>query len=229
MALRPGNRNNDGQIYDLDYFSSSQAHIFIGNTWVEEVTGLTWRVTQTKKPVYGYASQLFDAVSAGTVLVEGAFSINYIASGYLFMILNRARTAAGTPFPRGGFMEAKFGKDPDEQLKLDLAGVKPEALSIFLSDTFATHKPEDRAQLEGFTKAFWGTPSNRTSSDTRRADDNQFDNINIRMLFGDPEASNFTARNIIGVHLLSTEQSIEIGSGALQETYSFLAKDIASF
>ena len=76
-------------IYDLDYFNGAQMFVYIGDVWVDEVTAMQYRLQQTKQPIYGYASQLFDDVAAGQVLVEGAFSINFKEQGYLWAVLRR--------------------------------------------------------------------------------------------------------------------------------------------
>lgn len=75
--------------YDLEYFSGSQATIYIGDVWVDEVTFIMYRRIQEKTPLYGYASQLFDDTAAGHVLVQGSFAINYKEQGYLWAILRR--------------------------------------------------------------------------------------------------------------------------------------------
>lgn len=76
-------------IYDLDYFSGSQCFLYIGDVWVDEITSLQYQITQNKQPLYGYASQLFDATAAGQVLVQGSFSINFKEQGYLWAVLRR--------------------------------------------------------------------------------------------------------------------------------------------
>lgn len=77
------------KIYDLDYFSDSQTFLYIGDVWVDEVTSIQYECRQTKTPIYGYASQLFDTTAAGHVLVQGAFSINFKEQGYLWAVLRR--------------------------------------------------------------------------------------------------------------------------------------------
>src|SRR3990167_7047716 len=77
------------RVIDRDYFTGTQASIYIGDVYVDEVVSYAYSVQQTKTPIYGYASQLFDAVSAGPVLVTGNFSINFKESGYLYLILMR--------------------------------------------------------------------------------------------------------------------------------------------
>lgn len=77
------------RVYDKDYFSGSQAALYIGDVFVDEVVSYAFRVSQTKTPIYGYGSQLFDAVSKGPVLVSGNFAINFKESAYLYLVLMR--------------------------------------------------------------------------------------------------------------------------------------------
>jgi hypothetical protein len=76
-------------VYDLDYYSSSQMFLYIGDVWVDEVTSLRCDIQQNKTPLYGYASQLFDDTADGHVLVYGHFTINYKEAGYLWAVLRR--------------------------------------------------------------------------------------------------------------------------------------------
>jgi hypothetical protein len=75
--------------YDLEYFSGSQCSAYIGDVWVDDMSFIQWQRTQEKTPLYGYASQLFDDTAAGHVIVNGAFSINFKESGYVWAILRR--------------------------------------------------------------------------------------------------------------------------------------------
>lgn len=86
MAKEP---NNFTTVYDLDYFSGSQMFLYIGDVWIDEVTSLQYVTRQEKQPIYGYASQLYDDVAAGRVIVQGSFTINYKEQGYLWAVLRR--------------------------------------------------------------------------------------------------------------------------------------------
>lgn len=78
-------------VYNNDYFSGAQVAIYIGDVLVDEITTMSLAVSQSKAPLYGYASMLFDGVSKGNVIVQGEFSINFKEAGYLWLILNRYR------------------------------------------------------------------------------------------------------------------------------------------
>ena len=74
-------------IYDSEYFSGTQASIYIGDIWVDEITGIQFEVIHAKSPIYGYASQFWDAMARGVVMVRGSFTINFKEAGYMFLAL----------------------------------------------------------------------------------------------------------------------------------------------
>ena len=80
--LQPG-------VYNSEYFSGAQVCLYIGDTLIDEVVSLSFQVSQSRSPIYGYSSMLFDDVSVGNVLVQGEMTINFKEAGYLWLILNR--------------------------------------------------------------------------------------------------------------------------------------------
>ena len=74
------------------YFSGAQASLFIGDTWVDDIVDINYRVMHNRQPVYGYGSQHFDFVPKGTILVQGEFTINFREPNYLWMILSRYKS-----------------------------------------------------------------------------------------------------------------------------------------
>jgi hypothetical protein len=77
------------RVYDNEYFSGTQAGLYIGDVFVDEVIAYSYMTQQTKTPIYGYASQLFDAVAPGPVIVSGSFTINFKEANYLYIVLMR--------------------------------------------------------------------------------------------------------------------------------------------
>lgn len=89
----PVNTSDDRRgVYNIEYFSGSQASIYIGDVLIDEITSFSYQVSQSKTPLYGYADHLFRDVSKGVVLVQGQFSINFKEAGYLWLILNRYKS-----------------------------------------------------------------------------------------------------------------------------------------
>lgn len=96
-------------IYNNDYFSGAQVGIYIGDIFVDEVTSLTYGVSQERTPIYGYASTLFDAVSLGQVIVTGQFAINFKEAGYLWLVLQRYKALM-----KGHSSPFVYGSKPNE-------------------------------------------------------------------------------------------------------------------
>lgn len=78
---------NKADTYATSYFTGTQASIYVGDIWVDEVFGISFSASQSIIPLFGYASTFFDAVAKGKVLVQGYFDINFVDEGYLYAIL----------------------------------------------------------------------------------------------------------------------------------------------
>lgn len=119
-------------VYDKEYFTAAQCSVYIGDILIDEITSLQVSVLQKKMPIYGYASQLFDKVAKGTVLVEGNFTINFKESGYLNTVLERYKSLNGdsslpslSPYVSGNAFS--------QQLKNRTGGAKQNGTKGFLS------------------------------------------------------------------------------------------------
>lgn len=62
--------------YYTEYFSGAQVKVYVNDVRLNAVT-IAWTASQNKIPVYGYASQEFDAVMKGNFLVNGELSIAF--------------------------------------------------------------------------------------------------------------------------------------------------------
>lgn len=69
------------------YFTMTQARVYIGNLFIDELNALQFALQDNKIPIYGYASRYFDAMAQGKSLVQGQFTINFISEGYLYLAL----------------------------------------------------------------------------------------------------------------------------------------------
>lgn len=67
------------------HYSSNEGLVFIGDYLLDEVVAISYKQEQRKVPFYGYASQYYDQMAAGKVIVTGSFTINYIDAGYLYL------------------------------------------------------------------------------------------------------------------------------------------------
>lgn len=74
------------------YFTMSQARMYIGGLFINELNSLQWALQDNKIPIYGYASRFLDAKAQGKSLVQGQFTINFISEGYLLVALQNYQT-----------------------------------------------------------------------------------------------------------------------------------------
>lgn len=77
---------NNFQTYPYDYFCGTNAKVFFGDIWVDDIVTIQYSVKQDKEPIYGYASQHFDALARGIIIVQGSFTIAFKEMGYLNVI-----------------------------------------------------------------------------------------------------------------------------------------------
>jgi hypothetical protein len=74
--------------YKDQYFSGVQSKIFFGNVWVDDIVTINWDLVEQKAPLYGYASDKYDAVARGTQIVQGVFTIAFKHKDYINVILD---------------------------------------------------------------------------------------------------------------------------------------------
>lgn len=107
-SVQPANADYEWLYPNTDdgkYFTTTQARLYIGNLFVDEMDTLQVALQANKIPVYGYASEDFDAVGRGKRLVQGQLAINFISEGYLYTVLSEYdRLLNAPPAP-----------DPDQQ------------------------------------------------------------------------------------------------------------------
>lgn len=70
------------------YLTMTQARLYIGNLFIDELNFCQYTLQANKVPVYGYASTNWDGIMTGKSLVQGQFGINFISEGYLYLALN---------------------------------------------------------------------------------------------------------------------------------------------
>jgi hypothetical protein len=82
---------------DGRYFTSSQARVYIGNLFVDEIDTIYYVYNNNRIPVYGYSSPNPDAFGNGRRIVQGQLSLNFVSEGYLYTILNEYQKKAVKP------------------------------------------------------------------------------------------------------------------------------------
>jgi len=229
-------------LQDFNYYSGSQIAVWFSDIWVEDIMSIRFAYNQEKRPIYGYASQYFDAVAKGQVIVQGDFTINFRERGYVSYIINNIKQL------ERDLKAGQSKKESEEQW----TEVRQLISTHLRKGTFGPQSVADiRAlgesnnfweEVENYEKVIWGTGDTGESIYPGTPDIIQQDNLpkgfNIMITYGDIGAmepqtqhdiTNSTTKSLVGVHLVGSSQVITHGGEPVQETYTFLARDIDKY
>jgi len=192
--------------WSYDVVSGAQIKVVLGeNVILEDCTAIQYTLTQSKKPIFGYASRYYDAVAGGIVIVHGRLWINFIHQGYLRTLLDLAA--------RSGSLDA---------VKQDMKDETSDELNRGFSlqqeeDVVAFVEKENRRRLEVFKAG--------TKPGTRP--DIMSKNINIQINYGDRSRfSGVPEKVLYDIHFIGEGQDIQISGQPQQEWYEFLAQRV---
>jgi hypothetical protein len=212
----------------FDSYSGSQITVWFGNILIDSINSIQWSRSQSKKPIYGYASQQFDAVAKGVVLVQGSFVINFKQTGFLSFVMD---AIGGLYGPR---------QDPNQ------SAVVREMIGLHLKNgTFGpktleeinniAYSPDFLELAKAYEDTIWGTEVSQTrnlSADTTQQDIIP-DGFDILITYGNNSMNQkntlqdymqSTVKSIKNVHLVGDSQVIQVGGQPTMEQYDFIAR-----
>lgn len=73
---------------NYSYFSGANVIIKLNSNATLECAGISFNLSNSAQPAYGYASQEFDMVLPGRKLLQGSFVVNYTEANYLSKIIS---------------------------------------------------------------------------------------------------------------------------------------------
>jgi len=235
-----GNKQSDTAgliINKFDHYSGSQIGVWFGNIYLDDINSIQWTRQQSKRPLYGYASQNFDAVAKGTVLISGSFVVNFRQSGYLTFIMKAIEKVYGGLQDKSTWATVRgligthlrngtFG--PKTVQEIQDIGNSPDFLSL----------------AKNYEDIIWGggTPGDSNSDGTidRNLPSDVEQNtalpngFNILVTYGNTstnqartlsEYTQSTTKSLNGVHLIGESQLIQVGGQPIQEQYEFIARN----
>lgn len=227
-------------VYEYDFFSGSQIGIYIGDILVDDIDSIQFMVSQSKTPIYGYASQYYHKIADGHVLVQGAFTIPFKEADYILAVLEHYTKNNPPIFDLAGpNSSTQFFVSPDNierylrrqnddshdpyTVARDLSALPDETFEDIAEkfEDLLWRKPEDKF-MEPNVTSFQGNTDN-----IRRAD--QFPPFDIYILYGDiaNAAANHTIKKLIDVSILGQGQAIQVSGEPLQEQYRFVCRNLA--
>ena len=71
----PSFKANEHNIYVEEYFSGPDVRIYLDGQEQYEISQLSFTIQEQIKPIYGYASRLYDEVAIGNRIVVGSFTV----------------------------------------------------------------------------------------------------------------------------------------------------------
>ena len=230
--LNSGNKSggNGATFNKFDYYSGSQISVWFGNIFIDDIASIQWQRQQNKKPIYGYASQEFDAVANGTVIIQGSFIINFRQSGFLSMVMQEITDLYNGLTRVENFESVKqiidmhlrsgtFG--PQTADEIEALGNDPDFVKLAASYENIVWNDEDTGP---------GGPT--TAPDVQQAITipTGFDIlVNYGSTAGN-EHSRYTdylqsaSKTLLGVHLVGESQVIQVGGQSVMEQYDFIAR-----
>jgi len=231
-----GTQYDLGSTNKFDFYSGSQTTVWFGNILLDDINSIQFQRVQNKRPIYGYASQTFDAVAKGTIMISGSFVINFRQRGYLSAIVDSIKNLYGNTKDNGSWPEVRklvglhlkngtFG--PTTTADLQDIGSSPDFLEL----------------AKAYEETIWGGGIAGADEDDSTLENlapdiqqsaNIPDGFNILITYGNTAGTEArtlrdqlqsTAKTLIGVHLVGESQVIRVGGQPVMEQYDFIAKD----
>lgn len=207
--------NNTNQQMNLEYYSGSQASIFIGDLWVDDICDWQCSLNYSASPIYGYGSTFYDHIAEGKVLVQGSFTINFKEPNYIWTILAR--------YNIGNFVKNQVQDQANDVNKLidqmNASRTPSYDNQKALMDTFF-NQPETVMEVAQKNRNFLKVNAAQ--------DENHFANrtFDIVIGYGSELNENTPGEKILGVKLTGKSKVIYQDGNPIKEQYNFFARNI---
>jgi hypothetical protein len=202
------------------YFTPTQALMYIGEMFIDELVGFQYTLQDNRVPVFGYCSNLMDGVGNGKSLIQGQFSINFISEGYLYVVLNE-HAKKSTPVSTAPSKQQaaitlyqqylSLSSMPNEgATQQQLSAIRAQLDKLFANDS----------TLPSIVAASVANPNKQPNHNAT------YRNIpfDIKLVFeGGGRTVTKTIKNCI---LTANEQTLADGDSSILDSYSFLARSM---
>ena len=196
-----------------EYFSGSQASLFIGDVWVDDIVEINYSDTYSAKPIFGYGSTWYDHVAEGREIIQGSFTVNFREPNYIWMILSMYKGNANT-FKN----TVKGGEDQYE---------------LYSTDNPSGLLQDKRANLDLFFNAkdprtAEGTIRNKKNIGNTKLDkaysDFSYPTFDILLGYGHTLNSESPGERLAGCKIVGKARTIMADGQPIREVYQFFAK-----
>lgn len=224
----------------FDFYSGSQITVWFGNVHIDDINSIQWVRTNSKMPIYGYASQLYDGVANGIITIQGTFAINFRQRGYLSAVMESISDLYAALSPYDPKQKSMFDKrqwplvqkmisnslrngtfGPQTMAEIQEIGKNPEFMDLsdlYRSAIWQDDIPQDFVDDAADTRQTTAIPDGfKILVQYGNSSQTQLNTINDRM--------HSTNKTLNGVHLTGETQTIRVGGQPVQEQYSFIARN----
>ena len=209
-----------------DYFSGSQASIFIGDLWVDEITDIQFSVGANATPIYGYGDTFFSHVAQGRVMVQGNLTINFKEPNYLFAVLERYKRFLSFEKDESTYLKDSY-RNREMKNPYDDSDYKEMPKEIKLYE-------DKRNSLDEFFKGAGSAQTieklikNRKllTMDPKLVNDFALPLFDIKIGYGTTFDENTIGEQIVGVKLVGRGKAIMANGEPIKESYSFFARNL---
>jgi hypothetical protein len=203
---------------NIRYFSGSQASLYIGDVWVDEITSYSFTLQHDRSPVYGYGSQHWDFMPRGTIIIMGEFTINFKEPNYLWIILERYKR-----FKLAGSKRTKSESDALNDLEKKLQ-VRPES---FESDTRRSLESFFRAQVKDVKSIQEAVRINAEGQLLQGKQKELMNHTSFNMVLGyGASGADSIGERINDIQIMQKTKTLQSDGRPITETYSFIARDM---
>ena len=208
-----------------EYFCGANVTLNLNDIAVDDIAGISYRVMDSAKPIYGYSSRLFNAVAPGQKLVQGTFVVNYRGPNYIYDAMKRGQDLLLEPIIREVLAtetsrsKIKGKSDAARSVK----GVQENLVQLMQDGNW-----EEATDPLKFL--YWGDPRTQGEAPYVAQDVTLMGPARIQINFGG--LSRLTAKathEIHGVFIIGEGSTIEVSEDVILEEYSFIGRDIVKF
>lgn len=202
-----------------EYFSGSQASIFIGDLWVDDISDWQYQIDCSSAPIYGYGDQFYSHIAGGKVLVQGSFVINFREPNYLWAILDRD----------------KYRKNPKNKVDQNPLKQKSLGTASASSPTDLSFRRDKRVNLDYFfnakspniaTQSLQGERSFEKEGVEELQNDFAAPKFDILIGYGHTLDHESPGEKIVGVKLTGKGKVIYSDGTPIKERYTFFARNV---
>lgn len=81
-------KQRDYQLFPEEYFTATDCQVYFNDVYIDDLTGLSFTLSEDTQPIFGYASNTWDYFARGKRVVQGQFRIAFREAGYLWTLMD---------------------------------------------------------------------------------------------------------------------------------------------